>query len=326
MAALHEGNVAPSIPRGRPSPDVGHVWARSHGWRQAFGDMGLVADGDFPADEPMIILSVFGGYCYINASYVRMLGVRAPGGSVEVIDQQFFGESDAPDYVARDGDKNLKTSAKLAKTVSAPSAQVSPNSGATDKVAVQEALTRRSSQPAGATEQELADYLHLVQAAFPALFQRHIENTFSVALVSGALADLCVKVDKALARIVARRHWRCGVELRRPRQCGRCLDPPWPHRRSMRRSMTASADCSNAWNRCRRPTNGSASSPRSLPSSAAVAPTNGTSDPTHGSSAPSAPSPPSIHAQCRRFHQPATREAPFAAERGCNGARCTQHR
>ena len=66
------------------------------GWRESYQRLGLVATGDFAADEPMVILGVFGGYCYINASYVRMLGVRAPGASVDVIDLQFFGESEAP--------------------------------------------------------------------------------------------------------------------------------------------------------------------------------------------------------------------------------------
>src|SRR4051812_17626070 len=78
--------------------------AAEDGWRDAFGHLGMVATDDFPTDEPMIILGVFGGYCYINASYVRMLGLRAPGGSVEQIDMQFFGESDAPAYAPRDGD------------------------------------------------------------------------------------------------------------------------------------------------------------------------------------------------------------------------------
>ena len=83
----------------------------------AGGDESGVADDDFPSDEPMIILGVFGGYCYINASYVRMVGLRAPGGTVEAIDQQFFGESEAPPYVARDGDKDLKATLRLGKKV-----------------------------------------------------------------------------------------------------------------------------------------------------------------------------------------------------------------
>ena len=64
--------------------------AAEDGWREAFVRMGLVADGDFDDSEPMTILSVFGGYCYINASYVRMLGVRAPGGDVATIDDDLL--------------------------------------------------------------------------------------------------------------------------------------------------------------------------------------------------------------------------------------------
>lgn len=165
-----------------------------NGWRQAFENFGLVADGDLPADEDMIILSVFGGYCYINASYVRLLGVRAPGGSVEVIDKQFFGESDAPDYEPRDGDKNLKSSAKLGKKVLSLLRTKSLPQLEDDKAMVRSFLAKRPAD--SAPEQEQFDYIVSFKPIFQALFCRHIENTFSVALVSGALSDLCVKVGK----------------------------------------------------------------------------------------------------------------------------------
>ena len=48
--------------------------AAEDGWRDAYVRFGLIAPGDFSPDEPMVILSVFGGYCYINASYVRLVG------------------------------------------------------------------------------------------------------------------------------------------------------------------------------------------------------------------------------------------------------------
>src|SRR4029077_402989 len=93
---------------GRAAADAG---------RDAFVRLGMVADGDFRPDEPKVILGVFGGYCYINDSYVRMLGLRAPGGSVKQIDMQFFGESDAPAYAPRDGDKSRRATLRLGRTL-----------------------------------------------------------------------------------------------------------------------------------------------------------------------------------------------------------------
>lgn len=165
-----------------------------NGWRDSYQRLGLIADGDLPPDEDMIILGVFGGYCYINASYVRILGVRAPGGSVDVIDKQFFGESDAPAYVERPGDKNLKSTAKLGKLVLKLLGTKALPDLEDDK--------RRTAAWVGqfpgdnATDDELMDYLIGFKPLFRHLFARHIDNTFGVALVSGALSDLLIKIDR----------------------------------------------------------------------------------------------------------------------------------
>ena len=164
------------------------------GWRGAYTDMGLLMPGDFSDDEPMTILSVFGGYCYINASYVRVLGVRAPGGDVEAIDSQFFGESDAPAYRAKPGDKNLRSTARLGKTVFRLLGTRELPALLDDKADAAAYFGRYPGD--GATDDELLDYFEELAPLFERLFQRHIDNTFSVALLSGALADLLAKAGK----------------------------------------------------------------------------------------------------------------------------------
>ena len=173
--------------------------AAEDGWREAFVRMGLVAVGDFDDDEPMTILSVFGGYCYINASYVRMLGVRAPGGDVATIDQTFFGGSDAPAYVERDGDKNRRASLKLAATVLRLLNTKDLPALRADKVKADRFASKYPSAAADGTpasDQQLLDYCRSFPPFFQSLFARHIENTFSDALVSGALIDLVTKAGK----------------------------------------------------------------------------------------------------------------------------------
>ncbi|WP_420451138.1 PEP-utilizing enzyme [Ilumatobacter sp.] len=162
--------------------------AAEDGWRQAFEKMGLVADGDFPDDEPMIILGVFGGYCYINASYVRILGVRAPGGKVENIDSMFFGESDAPDHVARDGDRSVRASLRLGRTLLRLLRTSELPALEHDEAEVDRFVAR---YPGGdASNAELMAYCRSFAPLFEHLFSRHIDNTFSNALVSGAMIDL----------------------------------------------------------------------------------------------------------------------------------------
>ncbi|MFK7917578.1 MAG: PEP-utilizing enzyme [Ilumatobacter sp.] len=168
--------------------------AAEDGWRQAFVKMGLVADGDFPADEDMIILSVFGGYCYINASYVRILGVRAPGGKVENIDTMFFGESDAPDYEEREGDKNFKASLLVGKTLLRLLSTKELPAMEQDKDKVDRFVDRYPGDDA--SNEDLLAFCLSFRPFFEHLFSRHIDNTFSNALVSGAMTDLVVKAGK----------------------------------------------------------------------------------------------------------------------------------
>ena len=54
------------------------LWESELGWRDAYVRLGAFDADEFPADE-FCILGVAGGYCYLNASVVRLFGERAPG-------------------------------------------------------------------------------------------------------------------------------------------------------------------------------------------------------------------------------------------------------
>lgn len=163
--------------------------AAEDGWRAAFRALGLLQPGDLPVDEDKVILGVFGGYGYINASYVRLLGVRAPGGTVEAIDTTFFGESDAPPYRPRPGDKHLGATVRLGRTVLRLLGTSDLPALREDKDVVAAYVARYPGDDA--SDDALLAHLHDSVPLFERLFGRHIENTFSVALVSGALVELC---------------------------------------------------------------------------------------------------------------------------------------
>lgn len=167
--------------------------AAESGWRKAFLQLGLLNSRDIAADEDMALLGVFGGYCYINASLVRLLGVRAPGGSVDVVDEQFFGESEAPAYVERPGDVNRVASARLARTVLRLLA-AREVAGLDDDRTDAEAYVARE-PPVDAPDTDLLGYIADLRDVFEPLFQRHIHTTFSGALLTGALVDLLTDVD-----------------------------------------------------------------------------------------------------------------------------------
>ncbi len=64
-------------------------------------------------DSDGAITGVFGGYLYGNVSMMRVSAFRAPGMTVADVDQQLFGLSDAPPYVARRDDRSLRCTVRL---------------------------------------------------------------------------------------------------------------------------------------------------------------------------------------------------------------------
>ncbi len=167
---------------------VGHEAER--GWRDSYTGLGLTTAADFPPGDDWTILGIFGGYCYLNASYIRMMGVRTPGSSVEAIDAQFFGESEAPAYRARKGDKNALSTAKLAKSVLDVLRTNDLPELATDQRSVEGFLDGR---PTGddVSNNRMWGYLLGYAPLFRHLFARHITITFQAIVASGLVADIC---------------------------------------------------------------------------------------------------------------------------------------
>ncbi|MGB0676454.1 MAG: PEP-utilizing enzyme [Ilumatobacteraceae bacterium] len=86
------------------------------GWRDAYIRMGAFEANEFPDDE-FCILGVAGGYCYLNASVMRVFGERAPGLSWQAIDEQFFGaQPGIPDYIEQPGDVRPDLTEQLEQT------------------------------------------------------------------------------------------------------------------------------------------------------------------------------------------------------------------
>ena len=58
------------------------VIAAERAWRNAYAELGVAVKGDF-ADEEPVIIGLYGGYAYLNLSYLRILGVRALAATAE---------------------------------------------------------------------------------------------------------------------------------------------------------------------------------------------------------------------------------------------------
>ncbi len=86
------------------------------GWRDAWVRMGAFDADEFPEGD-FCQLGVQGGYCYLNASLIRLFGERAPGLSWKMMDEQFFGaQPGIPPYEQMEGDVRPELSEKIGAT------------------------------------------------------------------------------------------------------------------------------------------------------------------------------------------------------------------
>lgn len=156
-------------------------------WRKSYDDLGIHSASDFKSDDPVII-GLYGGYTYLNLSYLRMMGVRAPGSSAEAIDVAFFGEGNPPPYQPKKGDKNLGSSLKILRTVlkALGTKELPP--------VVEDSFTRVAAlegrKPSlDAPDSVLLDYLYYFGDNFGPVFGNHMTSTAVAAIVSGVLSD-----------------------------------------------------------------------------------------------------------------------------------------
>jgi rifampicin phosphotransferase len=86
------------------------------GWRDAWVRMGAFDHDEFPPED-YCQLGVLGGYCYLNASLIRLFGERAPGLSWQMMDEQFFGaQPGIPPYEEMPGDVRPDMTEKIGAT------------------------------------------------------------------------------------------------------------------------------------------------------------------------------------------------------------------
>ncbi|MEM7272178.1 MAG: PEP-utilizing enzyme [Actinomycetota bacterium] len=164
------------------------------GWRQAFDEMGILHPDDFASEEPVII-GCYGGYGYLDISYLRIVGVRAPGSSPEAIDVSLFGEADTPPYEAVKGDKSLRNSLKMLRYVmKALGTKDEPPSIEDSRKRL--ARWQAAQPPLDADDDTLMRYLHSCSPDFQLQFRNHMITTFTTSIITGVLADGAVAAGR----------------------------------------------------------------------------------------------------------------------------------
>ena len=156
-------------------------------WREAWAEFGIVAKGDFDTDR--VIVCIAGGYCYLNMSYIRLLGVRIPGSSIKAVDKNFLGEdANAPAYQKRKGDNNFWCSVKLLWQTEKTLRTRKPRITEQMKKVSADWVARYPGDDA--STEDLLAYIDAYPQIHHYLFGRHVLITFRATTAAGVIAGL----------------------------------------------------------------------------------------------------------------------------------------
>lgn len=161
------------------------------GWRDAWAEIGAFAPEEYDPDHHQIV-GVFGGYCYLNASMLRVFGERTPGLSAQAMDDQFYGaQPGIPPYEPAPGDHDpARTEAITATLAWVLTAESLP------ELLEDQAVTRR-------LREDRPDLSALSDAALVArtrtvagdhyrrLFARHLRVTVCATIPAGVIDGVC---------------------------------------------------------------------------------------------------------------------------------------
>ncbi len=166
------------------------------GFRNAYYRIGVMTPDELPDDE-CVFLGVTGGYGYLNASALRMLGHRAPGMTSTDIDDSFFGDAPGvPEFVVKPGFDRPDLTAKIGETFGW--VLTTPD---LPEVLRHECLMNdlRRNRPdlAAMSDRELIDYAFgIADEHFEMLFTEHIFVSFLATLPIGIITAVCNAVGR----------------------------------------------------------------------------------------------------------------------------------
>ncbi|MEM7287997.1 MAG: PEP-utilizing enzyme [Actinomycetota bacterium] len=175
------------------------------GFREAYKKIGAFTDDEYDPDNCQF-LGVFNGYCYLNASMMRLLGHRAPGMTAADIDYSFFGDAPGvPEFVEQPGDTRPELTERIGATF-----QWALTVEELDEVKADEAFVNqlRVDRPDASAMSDREIWLRcraLYDDHFPHLFTQHIYITMLATLPVGIIQGVCEAVGRpeAMLRLMA---------------------------------------------------------------------------------------------------------------------------
>lgn len=174
------------------------LWLAELGWRQAWERLGAFELSEFPDDE-FCQLGVLGGYCYLNASLIRIFGERAPGLTWQDMDAQFFGaQPGIPPYAEQPGDQRPDLMEKIGATFVWALGKHSVGQIEELTHHRDESIALRAARPDYSTFSTEQLWEHVI-ALFPKhqeLFSQHIFTTYMATVPVGIISAVATAVGR----------------------------------------------------------------------------------------------------------------------------------
>ncbi len=181
-----------------PLTSTSALWEAELGWRDAWERMGAFELSEFPADD-FCQLGVQGGYCYLNASLIRLFGERAPGLSWRDMDEQFFGaQPGIPPYEEMEGDVRPDLSEKIGATFGWVFAQTSLSDLTQlteDRLSTKAMRANRPDLASLSLEELWQRFLDIVPV-HRHLFAQHLFTTYMATVPVGVISGVATAVGR----------------------------------------------------------------------------------------------------------------------------------
>ena len=174
------------------------LWEAELGWRDAWVRMGAFEADEFPAED-FCQLGVLGGYCYLNASLIRLFGERAPGLSWQTMDEQFFGaQPGIPPYEQLPGDERPDLSEKIGATFGwvFGQQQLSDLSELTADRALTKSLRDHRPELGEQSLQQLWDRFLEMVPLHRRMFGQHLFTTYMATVPVGVISGVATAVGR----------------------------------------------------------------------------------------------------------------------------------
>jgi len=161
------------------------------GWRDAFERFGAFTRDEFDPDNNEII-GIFGGYCYLNVSVSRILGVRTPGLTPDVIDYTLFGEQPGvPPYTPQPTDEAPERTAKVGETLQWILTTPDLPDLLEEKHTLDALRAERPDLSTLTNDELVTRYRDLMNGHFRRLFGQHLFVTYAAMVPTGIIQQVC---------------------------------------------------------------------------------------------------------------------------------------